>query len=108
MPPFRIYLLSLPLDEIGDWTAAEGHQHLRRNMTKPPAAVTSRPPISGTFIGREPGLSVVANPHEGEKTLPHRVAYATDHGVEIVVENRAMEGGLPYGHPGNLAHSPEP
>ena len=61
----------------------------------------------GTFIGRDPGLSVVENLREGEKILPELVGYAADRGVKIVIENCVMEGWHPDGYPGNLAYSPE-
>jgi sugar phosphate isomerase/epimerase len=61
----------------------------------------------GTFIGRDPKLSVAENLREGEKILPELVAYATERGVKIVIENCVMEGWHPDGYPGNLAYSPE-
>jgi sugar phosphate isomerase/epimerase len=61
----------------------------------------------GTFIGRDPKLSVAENLREGEKVLPELVEYATERGVKIVIENCVMEGWHPDGYPGNLAYSPE-
>ena len=61
----------------------------------------------GTFIGRNPKLSVAENLREGEKILPELVEYATERGVKIVIENCVMEGWHPDGYPGNLAYSPE-
>lgn len=61
----------------------------------------------GTFIGRDPGLSVAENLREGEKILPELVDHATERGVRIVIENCVMEGWHPDGYPGNLAYSPE-
>ncbi|MFF8234007.1 sugar phosphate isomerase/epimerase family protein [Streptomyces caelestis] len=61
----------------------------------------------GTFIGRDPRLSVLENLREGEKVLPELVDYAGERGVKIVIENCVMEGWHPDGYPGNLAYSPE-
>ncbi|MEU7429917.1 sugar phosphate isomerase/epimerase [Streptomyces sioyaensis] len=61
----------------------------------------------GTFIGRDPRISVADNLREGEKVLPELVDYARERGVKIVIENCVMEGWHPDGYPGNLAYSPE-
>ncbi|MFF0159884.1 sugar phosphate isomerase/epimerase family protein [Streptomyces sp. NPDC005263] len=61
----------------------------------------------GTFIGRDPRLSVLENLREGERVLPELVDYAGERGVRIVIENCVMEGWHPDGYPGNLAYSPE-
>ncbi|KFF99185.1 sugar phosphate isomerase [Streptomyces scabiei] len=61
----------------------------------------------GTFVGRDPRLSVRENLREGEKVLPELVDYAGERGVKIVIENCVMEGWHPDGCPGNLAYSPE-
>ncbi len=64
-------------------------------------------PTVGTFIGRDPSLSVADNLRKGEQILPELVEYAGERDVKIVVENCVMEGWHPDGYPGNLAYSPE-
>lgn len=61
----------------------------------------------GTFIGRDPRLTVAENLREAEKILPELVDHAGERGVKIVIENCTMEGWHPDGYPGNLAYSPE-
>jgi sugar phosphate isomerase/epimerase len=83
---------------------AEIHEHLRRCID---AAVLLGCPLVGTFIGRDPGLTVKDNLRLGEKLLPPLVAYAGERGIRLVIENCPMEGWHPDGYPGNLAYSPE-
>ena len=61
----------------------------------------------GTFIGRDPSRSVVANQHDAEKVFPPLVDYAGQRGVKLIIENCVMEGWHPDGYPGNIAYSPE-
>ena len=61
----------------------------------------------GTFIGRDPSRSVVANQHDAEKVFPPLVDYAGERGVKLIIENCVMEGWHPDGYPGNIANSPE-
>lgn len=61
----------------------------------------------GTFIGRDNGLSVKDNLHQGESVFPPLVEYAAEYGVRLVIENCPMEGWHPDAYPGNLAYSPE-
>lgn len=64
-------------------------------------------PYVGTFLGRDPGLSVTENQREAERILPELVDYAGERGVGLIVENCVMEGWHPDGYPGNIAYSPE-
>lgn len=61
----------------------------------------------GTFVGRDPSLSVAANLREAERVFAPLVDYAGEQGVKLIVENCVMEGWHPDGYPGNLAYSPE-
>ena len=83
---------------------AEIAEHVRRNVD---AAALLGVPYVGTFVGRDPGLSVAENMRLGERVLPPLVEYAGEHGVKIIIENCVMEGWHPDGYPGNLAYSPE-
>ena len=64
-------------------------------------------PTVGTFIGRDPSLTVSENLRAAEKLFPRLVDHAGTRGVKIVIENCVMEGWHPDGYPGNLAYSPE-
>lgn len=64
-------------------------------------------PTVGTFVGRDPGKSVVDNLAEAERVFAPLVEHAGEQGVKLVVENCVMEGWHPDGYPGNLAYSPE-
>jgi sugar phosphate isomerase/epimerase len=64
-------------------------------------------PTVGTFIGRDPQLSVAENLRAAEKLFAPLVDRAGEKGVKIVIENCVMEGWHPDGYPGNLAYSPE-
>jgi sugar phosphate isomerase/epimerase len=64
-------------------------------------------PTVGTFIGRDPQLSVADNLRAAEKLFAPLVDRAGEKGVKIVIENCVMEGWHPDGYPGNLAYSPE-
>ena len=64
-------------------------------------------PTVGTFVGRDPGLSVVDNLRAAEKVFAPLVDRAGEKGVKLVIENCVMEGWHPDGYPGNLAYSPE-
>lgn len=83
---------------------AEIHEHLRRCID---AASLLGCPLVGTFIGRDPAMSVKENLTLGEKVLPELVDYAGERGIRLVIENCPMEGWHPDGYPGNLAYSPE-
>jgi len=61
----------------------------------------------GTFIGRDPRLSIAENMAEAERVLPELIDYAGEHQVRLIVENCVMEGWHPDGGPGNIAYSPE-
>jgi sugar phosphate isomerase/epimerase len=78
--------------------------HVRRNVD---AAQLLGVPFVGTFIGRDPGLSVKENTALAERVLPPLVEYAGERGVKLIIENCVMEGWHPDGYPGNLAYSPE-
>jgi len=80
------------------------HAHLRACVDA--AAALGGVPV-GTFVGRDPGRSVLENLREAERVLPPLVAYAADRGVRLMIENCVMEGWHPDGGPGNLAYSPE-
>jgi sugar phosphate isomerase/epimerase len=64
-------------------------------------------PTVGTFVGRDPDLSVAENLKAAEKLFAPLVDRAGERGVKIVIENCVMEGWHPDGYPGNLAYSPE-
>jgi sugar phosphate isomerase/epimerase len=64
-------------------------------------------PTVGTFIGRDPSLSVADNLRQAEQIFPRLVDYGGERGVKIIIENCVMEGWHPDGYPGNLAYSPE-
>jgi sugar phosphate isomerase/epimerase len=64
-------------------------------------------PTVGTFVGRDPQLSVADNLREAEKLFAPLVDRAGERGVKLVIENCLMEGWHPDGYPGNLAYSPE-
>jgi sugar phosphate isomerase/epimerase len=64
-------------------------------------------PTVGTFVGRDPGMTVAQNLREAEKVFVPLVDRAGQRGVKIVIENCVMEGWHPDGYPGNLAYSPE-
>jgi sugar phosphate isomerase/epimerase len=64
-------------------------------------------PTVGTFVGRDPNLSVAQNLKAAEKLFAPLVDRAGERGVKIVIENCVMEGWHPDGYPGNLAYSPE-
>ncbi|MEU8247466.1 sugar phosphate isomerase/epimerase [Nonomuraea sp. NPDC048916] len=78
--------------------------HLRRCVD---AAAALGCPTVGTFVGRDPGLPVRDNLERAAGVFKPLVAYAEDHGVEIVIENCPMKSWHPDGYPGNLAYSPE-
>jgi sugar phosphate isomerase/epimerase len=78
--------------------------HVRRNVD---AAQLLGVPFVGTFIGRDPSLSVKENVALAERVLPPLVEYAGERGVKLIIENCVMEGWHPDGYPGNLAYSPE-
>ena len=64
-------------------------------------------PTVGTFVGRDPGRTVVQNLAAAEKVFAPLVDRAGEKGVKLVIENCVMEGWHPDGYPGNLAYSPE-
>lgn len=64
-------------------------------------------PTVGTFIGRDPGLTVAQNLDEAEKIFAPLVERAGERDVRLIIENCVMEGWHPDGYPGNLAYSPE-
>ena len=64
-------------------------------------------PTVGTFVGRDPSLSVADNLVQAEQVFAPLVDYAGEVGVKIIIENCVMEGWHPDGYPGNLAYSPE-
>ncbi len=78
--------------------------HVRRNVD---AAQLLGVPFVGTFIGRDPSLSVKENVALAERVLPPLVEYAGERGVKLIIENCVMEGWHPDGYPGNIAYSPE-
>lgn len=78
--------------------------HVRHNVD---AAQLLGVPYVGTFIGRDPSLSVKENIALAERVLPPLVEYAGERGVKLIIENCVMEGWHPDGYPGNLAYAPE-
>jgi sugar phosphate isomerase/epimerase len=64
-------------------------------------------PTVGTFVGRDPDLTVADNLRAAEKVFAPLVDRAGEKGVKIIIENCVMEGWHPDGYPGNLAYSPE-
>jgi sugar phosphate isomerase/epimerase len=80
------------------------HDHLRACIR---AAALVGCPTVGTFVGRDPSLTVAENLRQAEKLFPPLVDLAGEHGIKLVIENCVMEGWHPDGYPGNLAYSPE-
>lgn len=80
------------------------HDHLRSCIE---AAARLDIPTVGTFVGRDVGRTVADNLREAEDVLPPLVDFASEHSVQIVVENCLMSGWHPDGYPANLAYSPE-
>lgn len=80
------------------------NEHVRACIS---AAALLGCPTVGTFVGRNPSLSVADNLAEAEQVFAPLVDYAGEQGVKIIVENCVMEGWHPDGYPGNLAYSPE-
>src|ERR1700733_10781276 len=70
------------------------------------AAATGAPTV-GTFVGRNPAMSVKQNLAEAVEIFKPIVAHAGERGVKLVIENCVMEGWHPDGYPGNLAYCPE-
>lgn len=64
-------------------------------------------PTVGTFVGRDPALTVAENLRAAESVFEPLVDTAGERGVKLMVENCVMEGWHPDGYPGNLAYSPE-
>lgn len=64
-------------------------------------------PTVGTFVGRDPNLTVGENLKAAAEVFAPLVDRAGERGVKIVIENCVMEGWHPDGYPGNLAYSPE-
>lgn len=62
---------------------------------------------AGTFVGRDPQLSVPGSLAVAEKAFAPLVDRAGELGVKLMIENCVMEGWHPDGYPGNLAYSPE-
>jgi sugar phosphate isomerase/epimerase len=71
------------------------------------AAAKLEVPCVGTFVGRDPRLSVAENLVQAEQVFAPLVARAGELGVKLMIENCVMEGWHPDGYPGNLAYSPE-
>ncbi|GAA1617293.1 sugar phosphate isomerase/epimerase family protein [Actinoplanes couchii] len=88
--------------DTAERTAVNGH--LLRLVE---AAALLGTPTVGTFVGRDPSLSVRENLVIAEKVFAPIVDRAGELGVKIVIENCVMEGWHPDGYPGNLAYSPE-
>jgi len=80
------------------------HAHLRRCID---AAQMLGCGLVGTFIGRDPSLSVCDNLKLAETQLPPLVEYARIRDVRLMVENCPMLGWHPDGYPGNLGYSRE-
>ena len=80
------------------------NEHVKRCLD---AAALLQVPCVGTFIGRNPGLSVADNLAEARDVFRPLVDYAGERGVKLMIENCVMEGWHPDGYPGNLAYSPE-
>ncbi|WP_283139411.1 sugar phosphate isomerase/epimerase family protein [Rhizohabitans arisaemae] len=78
--------------------------HLRRVVD---AAALLNCPTVGTFVGRDPGRSVVENLAAAAEVFRPIVDHAGRAGVKVVIENCPMGGWHPDGYPGNLAYSPE-
>jgi sugar phosphate isomerase/epimerase len=78
--------------------------HVIKNIE---AAAKLGVPAVGTFVGRDPGLSVAENLKVAEQVFAPLVDTAGELGVKLMIENCVMEGWHPDGYPGNLAYSPE-
>lgn len=64
-------------------------------------------PSVGTFVGRNPKLSVADNLKLGADVFGPLVEYGRRFGVQLLIENCPMKSWHPDGYPGNLAYSPE-
>jgi sugar phosphate isomerase/epimerase len=83
---------------------AEVNDHVRKCVD---AAAELGCSTVGTFVGRDPGLSVADNMKLAGAVFEPLVEYAGERGVTIVIENCLMKSWHPDGYPGNLAYSPE-
>lgn len=98
---FAYYENNLHPDET---RRAEIAAHVCANID---AAAMLGVPLVGTFLGRDPALSVRENVALAERVMPPLVEYAGERGVRLIIENCVMEGWHPDGYPGNIAYSPE-
>jgi sugar phosphate isomerase/epimerase len=63
--------------------------------------------LVGTFVGARPDRTPDENMKEIGKVFRGLTAYASDHGVRLMIENCPMENWQRFGLPGNFAYSPE-
>jgi len=63
--------------------------------------------LVGTFVGRDPRLTIEQNLEAAGEMYGPLVRRATELGVRIMIENCPMHGWDPDGRPSNLAYSPE-
>jgi sugar phosphate isomerase/epimerase len=83
---------------------AAHHRHLRRCID---VASALRVPYVGTFVGRNPELSILDNLADAERAFAPLVEYAGERGVALIIENCVMERWDPDRKLGNLACTPE-
>lgn len=80
------------------------HQHLYKVIE---AAKMLEVDLVGTFIGRNPDLTIEENFNEYKKVFPEIVSYAKQNGVRLMIENCPMYGWQKPELVGNIAYSPE-
>lgn len=88
-----------------DLSVRAGHlEHLRLVID---AASLLGVGLVGTFVGARPDRTPKENVTEIGEVMRPMVAYATDRGVRLMIENCPMENWVQFGLPGNYFFSPE-
>jgi sugar phosphate isomerase/epimerase len=80
------------------------HQHLYKVID---AAELLGIELVGTFVGRNPNLTIDENLKEFQKVFKPHLEYAKKHKVKLIIENCPMEGWQKPEMAGNIAFSPE-
>ncbi|MCX7919898.1 MAG: sugar phosphate isomerase/epimerase [bacterium] len=80
------------------------HQHLYKVIN---AAELLEVELVGTFIGRDPNLTIEDNFKEFKKIFKEHLVYAKKHNVKLMIENCPMEGWQKPELVGNIAFSPD-
>ena len=80
------------------------HQHLYKVID---AAELLGVELVGTFVGRDPNLTIEENLQEFQKVFKPHLEYAKKHKVKLIIENCPMEGWQKPELVGNIAFSPD-